>query len=287
MHPTPIVGNWGDLPCAWDEGRLQNADTSGDHDSPTLRDSTPRAECLKEDGKAQTDNSTLPAESPAEVVPPSRFDASPTALVPIDAGVLPIANTVLPIASTMPFPHVITPTPSVAGRVGGGGLRRPTAGGGSESGNCFLPPAPPSRSVLSVLLASGCPFNTFYSILMTWYDRVVFMLSTTAALQLLPKCPPVSHYVHDFDGWLIQLELWYSRVIQPQTAKAIKATAVAQAPPPTMYAPPSIYAPNGFAGTWGGGGAPPPPPPPMAEWAVARYMADPNPYFGVPTSMLY
>lgn len=73
----------------------------------------------------------------------------------------------------------------------------------------FPPPPPPNNNTLQTLLRIGSSFEAYYQITMRWYEKVCF--SAPKAHPNVPPCPPAEQYLHDFDGWVEQLGLWWAR----------------------------------------------------------------------------
>eukprot|EP00331_Platyophrya_macrostoma_P022190 CAMPEP_0176445682 /NCGR_PEP_ID=MMETSP0127-20121128/23858_1 /TAXON_ID=938130 /ORGANISM="Platyophrya macrostoma, Strain WH" /LENGTH=455 /DNA_ID=CAMNT_0017831537 /DNA_START=126 /DNA_END=1493 /DNA_ORIENTATION=+ len=73
----------------------------------------------------------------------------------------------------------------------------------------FPPPPPPSLSHMQTLLRTGCSFESFYDVVMRWYKKV--SATTPKAHPQVPICPAAEHYLHDFEGWVREINLWWAK----------------------------------------------------------------------------
>lgn len=70
----------------------------------------------------------------------------------------------------------------------------------------FAPPAPPSAKTAAALQNP----NAFYSIVMRWYEKVVQAYPAHQS-RGIPPCPLAEDFYYDFDGWLIEIDNWWSK----------------------------------------------------------------------------
>lgn len=75
---------------------------------------------------------------------------------------------------------------------------------------------------METLLRNGSPFESYYQIVMRWYDKVSKALPK--AHPTVPPCPAAEHYLHDFDGWITQIGHWWAQNFtrRPRVAKPSK-----------------------------------------------------------------